>query len=145
MWFLQQSKFITAKEGKEWGLIDALCSRDELINMSRHWALEIASCRRPWTKSLGRTDMLGSLSEARAVLSTARKQVKKISTNMPQYQACLDVIEEGVLFGGHAGVLKVCAFYCPKAARLYRELRRDYLCLASDHQVCQEPIKIKLL
>lgn len=108
MWFLQQSKFITAKEGKERGLIDALCSGDELIKMSRHWALEIASCRRTWTKSLGRTDKLGSPSEARALLSTTRQQVKKISTNMPQYQACLDVIEEGVLFGGHAGVLKVC-------------------------------------
>ncbi|XP_022679442.1 peroxisomal fatty acid beta-oxidation multifunctional protein isoform X2 [Setaria italica] len=101
-----QSKFITAKEGKERGLIDALCSGDELIKMSRHWALEIASCRRTWTKSLGRTDKLGSPSEARALLSTTRQQVKKISTNMPQYQACLDVIEEGVLFGGHAGVLK---------------------------------------
>jgi enoyl-CoA hydratase/3-hydroxyacyl-CoA dehydrogenase len=101
-----QSKFITAKEGKELGLIDALCSPDELIKMSRHCALEIATCRRPWTKSLGRTDKLGSLSEARSVLSMSRQQVKKIATSMPQYQACLDVIEEGLLFGGHAGVLK---------------------------------------
>ncbi|PVH65938.1 hypothetical protein PAHAL_1G109100 [Panicum hallii] len=101
-----QSKFITAKEGKELGLIDALCSPDELIKMSCRCALEIATCRRPWTKSLGRTDKLGSLSEARAVLSMSRQQVKKIATSMPQYQACLDVIEEGLLFGGHAGVLK---------------------------------------
>ncbi|CAL5022655.1 unnamed protein product [Urochloa decumbens] len=101
-----QSKFITAKEGKERGLIDALCSPDELIKISRHWALEIASYHRPWIKSLGRTDKLGSLSEARGLLTMARQQVKKIAVNMPQYQACLDVIEEGVLFGGHAGVLK---------------------------------------
>ncbi|CAL4970031.1 unnamed protein product [Urochloa decumbens] len=109
-----QSKFITAKEGKERGLIDALCSPDELIKISRHWALDIASCHRPWIKSLGRTDKLGSLSEARALLSMARQQVKKIATNMPQYQACLDVIEEGVSFGGHAGVLK--------EYKLFREL-----------------------
>ncbi|CAN6231229.1 unnamed protein product [Urochloa humidicola] len=106
-----QSKFITAKEGKERGLIDALCSPDELIKISRHWALEIASCHRPWIKPLGRTDKLGSLSEARAVLSMARQQVKEIATNMPQYQACFDVIEEGVLFGGHAGLLKEYKFF----------------------------------
>ncbi|WVZ76933.1 hypothetical protein U9M48_024848 [Paspalum notatum var. saurae] len=101
-----QSKFITAEEGKECGLVDALSSPNELIKTSRHWALEIASSIRPWTKSLGRTDKLGSLSEARTILIMARQQIKKIGRNMPQYQACLDVIEEGVIFGGHAGVLK---------------------------------------
>ncbi|KAM0832750.1 hypothetical protein ACQ4PT_064698 [Festuca glaucescens] len=101
-----QSKFITAKEGKERGLIDALCSPDELIKVSRFWALEIANYRKPWTRSLDRTDKLGSLSEARAVLSMARQQAKKVSANLPQHQACLDVIEEGVLCGGQAGVVK---------------------------------------
>ena len=81
--------------------------------MSRSWALEIANYCKPWTRSLGRTDRLGSLSEARAVLSMARQQAKKVAVNMPQHQACLDVIEEGVLFGGHAGVVKVCIPYPP--------------------------------
>jgi enoyl-CoA hydratase/3-hydroxyacyl-CoA dehydrogenase len=79
--------------------------------MSRFWALEIASYRKPWIRSLDRTDRLGSLSEARAVLSMARQQAKKVAANMPQHQACLDVIEEGVLFGGQAGVVKVCISY----------------------------------
>ncbi|KAI4977633.1 peroxisomal fatty acid beta-oxidation multifunctional protein [Hordeum vulgare subsp. vulgare] len=109
-----QSKFITAKEGKERGLIDALCSPDELIKMSRFWALEIANYRKPWIRSLGRTDSLGSLSEARAVLSMARQQAKKVAANMPQHQACLDVVEEGVLYGGHAGVVK--------EAKVFKEL-----------------------
>ncbi|KAK1616416.1 hypothetical protein QYE76_021933 [Lolium multiflorum] len=101
-----QSKFITAKEGKERGLIDALCSPDELIKVARFWALEIANYRKPWTRSIDRTDKLGSLSEARTVLSMARQQAKKVAANLPQHQACLDVIEEGVLCGGQAGVLK---------------------------------------
>ncbi|KAM3346799.1 hypothetical protein ACQJBY_021026 [Aegilops geniculata] len=109
-----QSKFITAKEGKEHGLIDALCSPDELIKMSRLWALEIANYRKPWIRSLGRTDGLGSLSEARAVLSMARQQANKVAANMPQHQACLDVIEEGVLYGGYAGVVK--------EAKVFKEL-----------------------
>ncbi|KAG2657735.1 hypothetical protein PVAP13_1KG238500 [Panicum virgatum] len=109
-----QSRFITAKEGKERGLIDALCTPDELIKMSRLWALEIANCQKPWIRSLGRTDKLGSLSEARAVLSAARQQAKKVAPNMPQHQACLDVIEEGVSYGGHAGVLK--------EAKVFKEL-----------------------
>jgi enoyl-CoA hydratase/3-hydroxyacyl-CoA dehydrogenase len=101
-----------AKEGKERGLIDALCSPDELIKTSRLWALEIANCRKPWMRSLGRTDRLGSLSEARAVLNAARQQAMKIAPNMPQHQACLDVMEEGILYGGQAGVLKVCVCTC---------------------------------
>lgn len=109
-----QSKFITAKEGKERGFVDALCSPDELIKLSRFWALEIANCRKPWIRSLGRTDRLGSLSEARAVLNMAREQAKKVALNMPQHQACLDVIEEGVVFGGHAGVVK--------EAKVFKEL-----------------------
>ncbi|KAG8070505.1 hypothetical protein GUJ93_ZPchr0006g41151 [Zizania palustris] len=55
-----QSKFIKAKEGKERGLVDALCSPDDL------------------------------------------------------HQGCLDVVEEGVLFGGRAGVLK--------EAKVFKEL-----------------------
>ncbi|KAL5665027.1 hypothetical protein ACJX0J_025135, partial [Zea mays] len=109
-----QSKFIAAKEGKERGLIDALCSPDELIKTSRLWALEIANCRKPWMRSLGRTDRLGSLSEARAVLNAARQQAMKVAPNMPQHQACLDVMEEGILYGGQAGVLK--------EARVFKEL-----------------------
>jgi enoyl-CoA hydratase/3-hydroxyacyl-CoA dehydrogenase len=84
-----------------------------LIKVARFWALEIANYRKPWTKSLDRTDKLGSLSEARAVLSMARQQAKKVAGNLPQHQACLDVIEEGVLCGGQAGVLKVCISYSP--------------------------------
>ncbi|KAG8058697.1 hypothetical protein GUJ93_ZPchr0002g23988 [Zizania palustris] len=109
-----QSKFITSKEGKERGLVDALCSSDDLVKMSRLWALEIANYRKPWLPSLARTDRLGSLSEARSILSSARQQAKKVAGNLPQHQACLDVVEEGVLFGGHAGV--------QKEAKIFKEL-----------------------
>ncbi|XP_072965931.1 peroxisomal fatty acid beta-oxidation multifunctional protein [Typha angustifolia] len=101
-----QSKFIRAKEGKEYGLIDAVASADELVEVSRLWALDIAERRKPWISSLRRTDRLGSLSEARAILKAARQQAKRIAPNMPQHQACLDAIEEGIEFGGYAGVLK---------------------------------------
>ncbi|XP_072998777.1 peroxisomal fatty acid beta-oxidation multifunctional protein [Typha latifolia] len=101
-----QSKFIRAKEGKEYGLIDAIASADELVEVSRLWALDIAERRKPWISSLRRTDRLGSLSEARAILKAARQQAKRIAPNMPQHQACLDAIEEGIEFGGYAGVLK---------------------------------------
>lgn len=104
---MQQSKSITATEGKEYGLIDALVSPKELIEISRQWALDIAERRKPWISSLRRTDRLGSLSEARQILQAARQQAKRIAPNMPQHQACLDAIEEGVNFGGYAGVLKV--------------------------------------
>lgn len=104
---MQLSKSIHAKEGKEYGLIDAIVSPEELIKISRLWALEIAERCKPWISSLRRTDRLSSLSEAREILTAARQQAKRIAPNMPQHQLCLDAMEEGIVFGGYAGVLKV--------------------------------------
>lgn len=105
---MQLSKSIRAKEGKEYGLIDSVVSSGELLTVSRLWALDIAEKRKPWVTSLHRTDRLCSLSEANEILKGARQQAKKIAPNMPQHQVCLDSIEEGIVFGGYAGVLKVC-------------------------------------
>nr|QTI57558.1 cinnamoyl-CoA hydratase-dehydrogenase [Hedychium coronarium] len=109
-----QSKSIKAKEGEKYGLIDAIVSSEDLLKVARVWALEIAERRRPWISSLRKTDKIGSLSEANEILKAARKQVKKIAPNMPQHQACLDSVEEGVKFGGYAGVLK--------EAKVFKEL-----------------------
>ncbi|KAH9800749.1 peroxisomal fatty acid beta-oxidation multifunctional protein AIM1 [Citrus sinensis] len=100
------SKSITSEEGWKLGLIDAVVTSEELLKVSRLWALDIAARRKPWIRSLHRTDKLGSLSEAREVLKLARLQAKKTAPNMPQHQACLDVIEEGIVHGGYSGVLK---------------------------------------
>ncbi|KAH7682467.1 3-hydroxyacyl-CoA dehydrogenase protein [Dioscorea alata] len=108
------SKSIRAKEGKEYGLIDSVVSSGELLTVSRLWALDIAEKRKPWVTSLHRTDRLCSLSEANEILKGARQQAKKIAPNMPQHQVCLDSIEEGIVFGGYAGVLK--------EAKVFKEL-----------------------
>ncbi|KAK9142635.1 hypothetical protein Syun_012035 [Stephania yunnanensis] len=100
------SKPIMSEEGKNLGLIDAVVSSNELLKVARSWALDIAKRRKPWISSLQRTDKLGSLSEAREILKVARQQAKTTAPNMPQHQACLNAIEEGVVFGGYAGVLK---------------------------------------
>ncbi|KAI8571140.1 hypothetical protein RHMOL_Rhmol01G0095500 [Rhododendron molle] len=100
------SKPIMSEEGKKLGLIDALVSSEELLRVSRLWALDIAARRKPWIRSLHRTDKLGSLSESREILKVARQQAKQTAPNMPQHLACLDVIEEGIVHGGYNGVLK---------------------------------------
>ncbi|XP_020216339.1 peroxisomal fatty acid beta-oxidation multifunctional protein AIM1 [Cajanus cajan] len=100
------SKPITSDEGRKLGLIDAIVSSEELLKVSRLWALEIGERRKPWIRSLHKTDKIGSLSEAREVLSTARQQVKKTAPHLPQQQACIDVIEHGIVHGGYSGVLK---------------------------------------
>lgn len=104
---LQLSKFVSGTEGKNLGLIDELVSSSELLRVSRLWALDIADKRKPWVSSLRRTDRIGSLSEARMIIKEARQLSKRIAPNMPQHNACLDVIEEGVLFGGYAGSIRV--------------------------------------
>ncbi|KAG0495827.1 hypothetical protein HPP92_000518 [Vanilla planifolia] len=108
------SKFIRAKEGKTYGLVDALASPEELLKVARHWALEIAERRKPWISSLQRSDKLGSLSEAQQVLHATRQQAKRTTPHMPQSQVCLDAIEEGIVFGGYAGVIK--------EAKLFKEI-----------------------
>ena len=104
---MQLSKTITSEEGKKLGLIDAIVSPDELLKVARKWALDIADRRKPWIRTLHRTDKIGSLAEARVVLTSAREQAKKIAPNMPQHLACIDVIEEGIVRGGYRGILKV--------------------------------------
>ncbi|KAL9324594.1 hypothetical protein ACSQ67_009451 [Phaseolus vulgaris] len=101
-----KSKPITSEEGKKLGLIDSIVSSEELLKVSRLWALEIGERRKPWVRSLHRTDKIGSLSEARELLGTARQQVKKTAPHLPQQLACVDVIEYGIVHGGYSGVLK---------------------------------------
>ncbi|GLU09887.1 hypothetical protein SLE2022_267220 [Rubroshorea leprosula] len=108
------SKPIMSEEGKKLGLIDDIASSQDLLTVSRLWALEIAERRKPWVCSLHKTDKIGSLSEAWKVLRTAREQAKKTAQNMPQHQACLNVIEEGIVHGGYNGVLE--------EARVFKEL-----------------------
>ncbi|XVF34856.1 hypothetical protein REPUB_Repub18cG0094600 [Reevesia pubescens] len=103
------SKPIMSEEGKLLGLIDDIASSEELLRASRLWALGIAERQKPWVRSLFRTDKIGSLSEAQGLLRTAREQAKKTAPNMPQYLACLDVVEEGILHGGYNGLLKEVA------------------------------------
>ncbi|CAK9172767.1 unnamed protein product [Ilex paraguariensis] len=100
------SKPIIAEEGRKLGLIDAVVPSEELLKVARKWALDILERRKPWIRSLHRTDKLGSLSEACDVLKMARQQAKQTAPIMPQRQACLDVIEEGIVHGGYSGVLK---------------------------------------
>ncbi|MCL7035213.1 hypothetical protein MKW94_022848 [Papaver nudicaule] len=100
------SRPIMSEDGKKLGLIDAVVSKEELLTVARHWALDIAERRKPWISSLLRTDKLGSLAEARQVIQVAREQATRTAPNMPQHQACLDAVEEGVVFGGYSGLLK---------------------------------------
>ncbi|MCD7467164.1 Altered inheritance of mitochondria protein 1 [Datura stramonium] len=103
---MMTSKPIMSEEGEKLGLIDAVVPSTELLKVARQWALDIAERRKPWMRSLHRTDKIGSLSDALEVLKLARQQVKQTARNMPQHLACLDVIEEGIVHGGYNGVLK---------------------------------------
>lgn len=96
-----------SEEGNKLGLIDAIASPNDLLKVSRQWALDIADRRKPWLRTLHRTDKLDSLSEAHRILQIARQQAKQTARNMPQHQACLDSIEEGIVHGAYSGVLKV--------------------------------------
>ncbi|RVW96339.1 Peroxisomal fatty acid beta-oxidation multifunctional protein AIM1 [Vitis vinifera] len=104
--FLQLSKSISSEEGYKLGLVDAIVSSEELLKVSRRWALDIVDKRKPWVRSLHQTEKLGSVSEALDILKISRQQARKTVPHLPQHQACLDVIEEGIVHGGYSGLLK---------------------------------------
>jgi enoyl-CoA hydratase/3-hydroxyacyl-CoA dehydrogenase len=89
------------------GLVDALVSRDKLVSTARQWALDILDRRRPWVRSLYKTDKIESLGEAREILKFARTQAQKRAPNLKHPLVCIDVIEDGIVAGPHAGLWKV--------------------------------------
>ncbi|KAJ0859929.1 putative isomerase, 3-hydroxyacyl-CoA dehydrogenase, Enoyl-CoA hydratase [Helianthus annuus] len=56
--------------------------------------------------SLYRTDKIEPLGEAREILNFARAQARKQAPNLQHPHVCIDVIEEGIVSGPHAGILK---------------------------------------
>lgn len=100
------SKPIKGEEALALGLVDAIVSPDELVKTARRWVLDIVEFRRPWIKSIYRTDKIEPLGEAREILNFARSQARKQAANLQHPLICIDVIEEGIVSGSHAGLLK---------------------------------------
>nr|CAB3473099.1 unnamed protein product [Digitaria exilis] len=100
------SKPIKGGEAHELGLVDALVSPNDLVNTARQWALDIYELRRPWIKSLYKTDKLEPLGEAREILKFARAQAQKQAANLHHPLVCIDVVEEGIVAGPRAGLWK---------------------------------------
>lgn len=101
------SKPIKGDEAHALGLVDAIVPPDELIKTARCWALDIVKSKRPWIKSLYRTDKIEPLGEAREILNFARAQARKRAANLQHPLICIDVIEEGIVSGPRAGLWKV--------------------------------------
>ncbi|KAJ1262447.1 hypothetical protein BS78_09G108100 [Paspalum vaginatum] len=99
-------KAIKGREAHKLGLVDAITSANELVNAACSWALEIVENKKPWFKNLHRTDRLPNLTEVKDVLNFARVQAKNKSPNVQHPIVCIDVIEEGIVSGPRAGLMK---------------------------------------
>ncbi|KAM7276651.1 hypothetical protein ACFE04_018517 [Oxalis oulophora] len=119
------SKLVSGDYAESLGLVDAIVPANELIKIARCWALDISECKRPWSISLYRTDRLESLSEARIVIKLARAQSQKQSPNLKHLLVCIDVIEEGIVSGPRAALLK--------EAKALQELRQSETCKSLVH------------
>lgn len=89
------------------GLVDAIVSPGELVSTARRWALDIVEYKKPRVASLYKTDKLEPLGEAREILKFARAQARKRAPNLKHPLLCIDAIEEGIVSGPRAGLLKV--------------------------------------
>ncbi|KAL5782268.1 hypothetical protein ACOSP7_007297 [Xanthoceras sorbifolium] len=100
------SKPVKAEEAHALGLVDTVVSPAELVNTARRWALDLLERRRPWVLSLYKTDKIEPLGEAREIFKFARAQARKQAPNLKHPIVCIDVIEEGIVSGPRAGLLK---------------------------------------
>ncbi|KAI8012329.1 hypothetical protein LOK49_LG06G03392 [Camellia lanceoleosa] len=100
------SRPVKGEEAHDLGLVDATVSPDELINTARQWALDILEAKRPWVKSLYKTDKIEPLGEAREILKFARTQARKQAPNLEHPIVCINVVEEGIVSGPRAGLWK---------------------------------------
>lgn len=106
-YLFQLSKSIKGEEAHSLGLVDAIVPPDQLVITARRWALDIIEFKRPWLRSLFKTDKLEPLGEAREILKFARGQAQKQAANLQHPLVCIDVIEEGIVSGPLAGLRKV--------------------------------------
>ncbi|PHT59632.1 Glyoxysomal fatty acid beta-oxidation multifunctional protein MFP-a [Capsicum baccatum] len=101
------AKSVNGKEALDLGLVDAIVSPSQLLDAACKWALDIWEHKKPWNiASLYRTDKLESLDEAREILKLAREQALRISPNLYHPLAFVDVVEEGIVSGPRAGLIK---------------------------------------
>ncbi|MQM16741.1 hypothetical protein Taro_049700 [Colocasia esculenta] len=100
------SKPIKGEEACMLGLVDAIVPPEQLINTARRWALDVVEYKKPWVRSLYKTDKIESLGEAREILKFARVQAQKQAANLQHPLVCIDVIEEGIVSGPRAGLWK---------------------------------------
>jgi enoyl-CoA hydratase/3-hydroxyacyl-CoA dehydrogenase len=106
------SKSIKGKDAHELGLVDAIASTNELVNTACSLAVEIVKQKRPWFKSLYRTDKLPNLGEVKEILKIARVQAQKQPATVQHPIVCIDVIEEGIISDPRAGLVKVITSLC---------------------------------
>ncbi|XP_015899895.2 peroxisomal fatty acid beta-oxidation multifunctional protein MFP2 [Ziziphus jujuba] len=100
------SKAVKGDEAFKLGLVDAIVSPGELVSTARRWALDIVEYKKPRVASLYKTDKLEPLGEAREILKFARAQARKRAPNLKHPLLCIDAIEEGIVSGPRAGLLK---------------------------------------
>ncbi|KAF5944690.1 hypothetical protein HYC85_018767 [Camellia sinensis] len=101
-----RSKPVKGEEAHDLGLVDAIVSPDELINTACQWALDILEVKRPWVKSLYKTDKIEPLGKARKILKFARTQARKQAPNLEHPIVCINVVEEGIVSGPRARLWK---------------------------------------
>ncbi|GMP56883.1 hypothetical protein CsSME_00021191 [Camellia sinensis var. sinensis] len=80
---------LKGEEAHDLGLVDATVSPDELINTACQWALDILEAKRPWVKSLYKTD-----------------KIEPLAPNLEHPIVCINVIGEGIVSGPRAGLWK---------------------------------------
>nr|XP_033516885.1 glyoxysomal fatty acid beta-oxidation multifunctional protein MFP-a-like isoform X2 [Nicotiana tomentosiformis] len=103
---LLTAKLVKGEEALDLGLVDAIVSSHQLLETARKWALDIWERKRPWIPTLHRNDKIESIGEAKEILKFARAQAIKQAPNIYHPLAYIDVIEEGVVSGPRAGLIK---------------------------------------
>ncbi|KAH6757837.1 multifunctional protein 2 [Perilla frutescens var. hirtella] len=119
------SKRVDGEEARVLSLVDAIAPSDKLLEVARQWALDICERTRPWVISLYKTDKLGTLEEARAILNSARIEAQRQNPNVVYPLECINVIEQGIVSNPRDALWK--------ETEAFHELRQSSTCRSLVH------------
>ncbi|KAL3689546.1 hypothetical protein R1sor_015855 [Riccia sorocarpa] len=89
-------QMLPADDALRSGLVDAVVPPERLLADAKKWALNIASGRIPWRRTLARTDHVGPVEESLKIIESKRAQYKHLFKNVPHPAACLDIVQRGL-------------------------------------------------
>ncbi|KVG81805.1 3-hydroxyacyl-CoA dehydrogenase, conserved site-containing protein [Cynara cardunculus var. scolymus] len=124
---LGTSKPILSEEGKKLGLIDAIVPPQELLKVSRQWALDIAEARKPWEVKAFNELVVSDTSKGLVHVFFAQRAISKVPNVTDIGLKPRTVKKVAVIGGGLMGSGIATALILGNISVVLKEINSEYL------------------